>query len=136
MTAKDFHCEILELHDFYGHGRITRREFPGRAGKFAVGGLTAMAILGMTSPDHARARQVAFTTPGIVAEHVTYPSPVGHGEVRGYLVRRVAAGVPYEAHVYPGTNHGFHNDSTPRHDGAAARLAWDRTVAHFRAHLG
>lgn len=39
-------------------------------------------------------------------------------------------------HVYPGTQHGFHNNSTPRYDAAAAKLAWDRTVAHFKQHLG
>ena len=43
--------------------------------------------------------------------------------------------VPYEAHVYPGTQHGFHNNSTPRYNEAAAKLAWERTVAHFRRHL-
>ena len=47
-----------------------------------------------------------------------------------------AAGVPYEAQRYPGTQHGFNNDTTPRFDEAAARLAWGRTVAHFRAALG
>ena len=46
-----------------------------------------------------------------------------------------AAGATYEAHTYPGTQHGFHNNSTPRYVEAAARLAWDRTVAHFRKHL-
>ncbi len=46
-----------------------------------------------------------------------------------------AAGVPHEAHFYPGTQHGFHNNSTPRYQEAAAKLAWDRTVAFFRKHL-
>lgn len=46
-----------------------------------------------------------------------------------------AAGKTYEAHVYPGTGHGFHNDSTPRYDEAAATLAWERTLAWFRRHL-
>jgi carboxymethylenebutenolidase len=45
------------------------------------------------------------------------------------------AGVRHEAHVYPGTLHGFHNNSTPRYQEAAAKLAWERTVAHFRRHL-
>ena len=44
-------------------------------------------------------------------------------------------GVKFEAHEYPGTNHGFHNDTTPRYDEAAAALAWQRTVAFFRATL-
>jgi len=46
-----------------------------------------------------------------------------------------AAGVSYQIHVYPGTQHGFHNNSTPRYDEAAAKLSWDRTIAHFRKHL-
>lgn len=291
LTAKDFPQELLELYDFYAHGRITKREFLDRAGKFAVGGMTASVLLGLLSPDYALAQQVAFTDPDIVAEYITYPSPNGHGEVRGYLVRpskatapvpgvvvvhenrglnpyiedvarrlakagfvalapdgltsvggypgndekgrelqrqvdptklmndffaaieflddnelttdkvgiigfcygggvsnaaavaypELAAAVPfygrqvpaedvpkinaplllhfaehddnvnagwpayeaalkqhgktYEAHVYPGTNHGFHNDSTPRYDEAAAELAWERTIDWFKRHL-
>lgn len=292
MTAKDFHPELLELYDYYAHGRITKREFLDRAGKFAVGGLTAAAILGMMSPDYALAEQVSFNDPDIMGEYVMYPSPEGHGEVRGYLVRPAAAtgklpavvvvhenrglnpyiedvarrlakagflalapdglssvggypgnddkgrelqssvdgtklmndffaavewlmthegstgrvgitgfcygggvanaaavafpelgaavpfygrqpapedvarikapllihyaeldsginegwpayeaalkaaGTRYEAFIYPGVNHGFHNDSTPRYDEAAAELAWERTVAFFKAELG
>jgi carboxymethylenebutenolidase len=292
MTAKDFSPELLELYDFYAHGRITKREFLDRAGKFAVGGVTAMAILGMMGPNYALAEQVSFNDPEIVGEYVMYPSPNGHGEVRGYLVRpaaatgklpavvvvhenrglnpyiedvarrlakagfialapdgltsvggypgndeagrelqskvdpeklmndffaaiewlmaheattgkvgitgfcygggvanaaavaypelggavpfygrqpaaadvvkikapllihyaeldeRVNAGWPeyetalkaagtrYEAFIYEGVNHGFHNDSTPRYDEAAANLAWDRTLAFFKANLG
>ncbi len=41
----------------------------------------------------------------------------------------------YEMHSYPGTRHGFHNNSTPRYDEAAADLAWQRTIAFFRKHL-
>jgi carboxymethylenebutenolidase len=43
--------------------------------------------------------------------------------------------VRYQAFFYPGTNHGFHNDTTPRYDEAAAKLAWSRTVAFFKEHL-
>ncbi len=46
-----------------------------------------------------------------------------------------ANGKTYTAHVYPGANHGFHNDTTPRYDEAAAKLAWERTVAFFEEHL-
>jgi carboxymethylenebutenolidase len=46
-----------------------------------------------------------------------------------------ANGVRYEAHIYPGTYHGFHNDSTPRYDGAAARLAWQRSIDFFNKYL-
>ncbi|WP_411889994.1 YghX family hydrolase [Yoonia sp. SDW83-1] len=291
MTAKDFDQELLDLYDFYAHGKITKREFLDRAGKFAVGGVTAAALLTMLSPDYALAQQVSFNDPDIVPEYITYPSPNGHGEVRGYLVkpanatgplpavlvvhenrglnpyiedvaRRVAkagfmalapdgltsvggypgndaegrdlqrtvdgtklmndffagfehlmtrddstgkvgavgfcygggvcnalavaypemaASVPFygrqaaaadvpkieaplllhfaalddrinagwpdyeaaliandkvfEAHIYPDVNHGFHNDSTPRYDEAAAELAWERTIAWFNTHL-
>jgi carboxymethylenebutenolidase len=41
------------------------------------------------------------------------------------------AGVRFTAHIYPGANHGFHNDTTPRYDDAAARLAWSRTIEFF-----
>ncbi len=46
-----------------------------------------------------------------------------------------AANVTYERHLYPGTQHGFHNDTTPRYDAAAAKLAWERTVAFFGRHV-
>lgn len=291
LTANDFHPELLELYDGYVHGRVSRRDFLDRAAKFAVGGLTAAAILASLSPDYALAQQISFTDPDIVAQYIRYPSPNGHGEVRAYLVRpakatgpvpgivvvhenrglnpyiedvarrvakagfvalapdglssvggypgndergrelqqqvnpqklmndffaaieylraselatgkvgitgfcygggvanaaavaypELAAAVPfygrqakpedvtriqaplllhfaetdanvnatwpayeaalkaagktYEAHVYPGTSHGFHNDSTPRYDEAAAKLAWDRTIAWFQRYL-
>ena len=46
-----------------------------------------------------------------------------------------ANGIKYESYVYPGTNHGFHNDTTPRFDEAAAKLAWQRTIDHFNKTL-
>ena len=46
-----------------------------------------------------------------------------------------AAKANYQIHVYPGTQHGFHNNSTPRYVEAAAKLSWERTVAHFKKHL-
>ena len=46
-----------------------------------------------------------------------------------------AANVRYERHLYPGTQHGFNNDTTPRFNADAAKLAWERTVAHFNSHL-
>jgi carboxymethylenebutenolidase len=46
-----------------------------------------------------------------------------------------AHGVRYQMYMYPGTNHGFHNDTTPRYDEAAAKLAWSRTIAFFKENL-
>ncbi len=291
LTAQDFPPALLELYDFYVHGKITRRDFLDAAARYAVGGLTAAGLLASLSPNYAWAKQVEFTDPDIVPEYIQYPSPRGHGQVRGYLVRPAkasgpvpgvvvvhenrglnpyiedvarrlgkagfvalapdglssvggypgnddkgrelqqkvdpqklmndffaavefllkselttdkigitgfcygggvsnaaavaypelsaavpfygrqadaasverikapllihyaendprinegwpayeqalkAAGKQYEAHFYPGTHHGFHNDSTPRYDEAAAKLAWDRTLAWFRRYL-
>jgi len=87
LTAKDFDPKLLELYDFYAHGMITRRQFLDRAAKYTAAGVTAAAVLGVMSPDYALAEQVSFNDPDIVAEYITYPSPNGHGEVRGYLVR-------------------------------------------------
>lgn len=290
LTAKDFAPELLELYDYYAHGKITKREFMERAGAFTAG-VSALSVLSMMMPNYAMAEQVSFNDPDVVGDYVTYPSPDGHGEVRGYLVRPAgatgkvpgvvvvhenrglnpyiedvarrlakagfvalapdgltsvggypgndeagrelqskvdpvklmndffaavdwlkaheattekvgitgfcygggvanaaavafpdlggavpfygrqpapedvskikapllihyaeldtrinegwpayeaalkAAGTSYEAFIYPGVNHGFHNDSTPRYDEAAADLAWERTVAFFKANL-
>jgi carboxymethylenebutenolidase len=46
-----------------------------------------------------------------------------------------AAGVDHQVHTYPGTQHGFHNNSTPRFNEAAAKLSWDRTISHFKKFL-
>jgi len=291
LTAKDFAPELLELYDYYAHGRIDRREFLDRAAAFAFAGMTAGALLASLSPNYALAEQVSFTDPDIIADYVLYPSPKGHGQVRGYLVRSAkaqgkvpgvvvvhenrglnpyiedvarrlakagfvalapdgltsvggypgnddegrelqekvnpeklmndffaaiewlmkqdittgkvgitgfcygggvanaaavaypelgaavpfygrqadakdvprikaplllhygeldtrinegwpayeqalkAAGKTYEAYFYPGANHGFHNDSTPRYDETAANLAWERSLAWFRRYL-
>ena len=46
-----------------------------------------------------------------------------------------ATGLPYQAYIYEGTQHGFHNNSTPRYHEVSAKLAWERTVAFFRTNL-
>ena len=291
LTAQDFPPELLELYDFYVHGHINRREFLDRAARLTLGGIAVGTLVGALLPDYALAVQVPASDPDITAEYVHYPSPNGHGQVRGYLVRpakatgklpavvvvhenrglnpyiedvarRVAkagfialapdglssvggypgdddkgrelqqgvdpeklmndffaaiewlmkhdastgkvgivgfcygggvanaaavaypelgaavsfygrqprsedvprikapvqihygeldtrinegwpayeqalkaAGATYEAFIYAGANHGFHNDSTPRYDEADAKLAWDRTIGWFRRYL-
>jgi carboxymethylenebutenolidase len=52
-----------------------------------------------------------------------------------YEAELKAYGVKYQMFMYAGTNHGFHNDTTPRYDEAAAKLAWSRTVAFFKENL-
>lgn len=107
MTAADFDQELLDLYDYYAHGKITKREFLDRAGKFAVGAVTAGALLNMLSPNYALAEQVSFNDPDIVAEYITYPSPNGHGEVRGYLVKPANATGPLPAVVVVHENRGL-----------------------------
>lgn len=53
----------------------------------------------------------------------------------GYEQALKANNVSYEMHTYPGTQHGFHNNSTPRYDEKAAKLAWERTLAAFKKYL-
>ena len=289
--ASDFPPDVLKLFDGYIHGAITRRDFLDRAGKYAVGGASAAAMLESLTPNYALGQQVAKDDARIKTEYLTYASPQGTGTVRGYFARpaqatgklpgvlvihenrglnphiedvtrrlalenfvafapdaltplggypgdeekatqlfsqldagkrsedlftaagvlkarpectgkigavgfcfggttvnalavripdlaaavpfyggqpsaadtakikapllihyaalddRINAGWPaYEAalkannvkyvmHMYPGTNHGFHNDTTPRYDQAAAKLAWSRTIAFFKENL-
>ncbi len=288
--ATDYPQEVLDLFDGYVHGSMNRREFLDRAGKYAIGGFSAAAMLESLKPNFAWAQQVPADDKRIRTERVDYQSPQGSGNMRGYLARPakggkypavlvihenrglnpyiedvarrlatenyvafapdalapvggypgdedkaremfakldakkrfedlyagagvikgrpdfsgklgtvgfcfgglvvnqiavrmpdLAAGVPfygrqvsaadaakikaplllhfaehddnvnktwpafesalkehgvkYQAHVYPGTNHGFHNDTTPRYDEAAAKLAWSRTLAFFKEHL-
>jgi carboxymethylenebutenolidase len=48
---------------------------------------------------------------------------------------KAAGNKTYEAHTYPNTQHGFNNDTTPRYDPEAAKLAWSRTLAFFKKNL-
>lgn len=91
-TANDFDQELLDLFDGYVHGIIERREFLERAGKFAVGGVSAAMLLEALSPDYALAKQVEETDPRISGEMIEYSSPKGHGSVKGYLVRPAGGG--------------------------------------------
>lgn len=291
MKATDFPQELLDIYDGYVHGVITKREFLDRAAKFAVGGVTAVALLKALQPTYAWAEQVKADDPRISTERIQYQSPDGNGTITALLAKpagatgklpgvvvvhenrglnpyiedvtrrvavagfvalapdglsplggypgndekgremqsqidpaklmedffaayefllahdettdkvgcvgfcygggvcnalavaypKLAASVPfygrqppaadvpkieaplllhyagldtrinegwpayeaalkannktYEAHIYEGVNHGFHNDTTPRYDEEAATLAWTRTVDFFKANL-
>jgi carboxymethylenebutenolidase len=289
--AGDYPQEVLDLFDGYVHGRMNRRDFLDRAAKYAVGGMTAAAMLDSLRPNFAWAQQVAKDDARIRVEYLDYPSPQGSDKMRGYFARPAKAagklpgvlvihenrglnpyiedvarrlavegyvafapdaltpvggypgdedkarelfakqdgkkriedlvagagvlkarpessgkigtvgfcfgggicnllavrlpdlaasvpfygvqapatdvpkikapllihyaenderinagwpayeaalkanGVKYQTHFYPGTQHGFHNDTTPRYDEAAAKLAWSRTLAFFKERL-
>ena len=291
LTAADFDQELLILFDAYVHGDLDRRGFLDRAGKFAVGGMTAAGLLAALSPNFAAAQMVPKDDARLKTEVVEVPSPSGYGTIKAYvakpanatgtlpsvlvvhenrglnphiedITRRIAldgylalapdaltplggypgdedkarslfatldqtktrqdmlaaaatlkaradsngrvgvvgfcygggiahmlstqlpdlaaavpyygnhppvedaakvkapllihfaavderinaawpayeaalkaAGARYTAHLYPGTQHGFNNDTTPRFDAAAAKLSWDRTMAFFKERL-
>jgi carboxymethylenebutenolidase len=54
----------------------------------------------------------------------------------GFEAALKAAGAEFEMHTYPGTKHGFHNNSTPRDNADQAKLALQRTIAFFETNLG
>jgi len=85
--AQDFDQELLNLYDDYAHGRMDRREFARRAAAFAVGGITAEALIERLSPNYALAQQVAPGDARIHTEYVTYDSPKGGGKIKGLLAR-------------------------------------------------
>jgi carboxymethylenebutenolidase len=85
--ASDFPQELLDLFDGYVHGRLSRRGFLNGAQKFAVGGVTAMALFEMLRPNYAWAIQVPPDDKRIKSETATVDSPQGNGSIKGYLVR-------------------------------------------------
>jgi carboxymethylenebutenolidase len=89
--ASDYPQEILDLFDGYVHGNISRREFLNGAGKFAIGGLTAAAILESLRPNYAWAQQVAKDDARIRTEYRNYPAPGGTGTMRAYFAAPAAA---------------------------------------------
>ncbi len=78
---------VLELYNEYAHGRIDRREFVRKVNMLAIGGVSATALIESVMPQYAKAQTVLFTDPRIRAEYVEYPSSLGSGTMRGYLVR-------------------------------------------------
>ncbi len=80
----------------------------------------------------------AAATPAIKAPlllHFAEQDAQINGMWPAFEERLKSAGAAYDARIYPGTQHGFHNNSTPRYQEAAAKLAWERTVAFFKQHL-
>jgi carboxymethylenebutenolidase len=84
--ASEFPQELLNLFDGYVHGGMSRREFLDGAQVFAVGGVTAAALLNMLKPNYAWAVQVPADDKRIRAEYAAVASPRGNGSIKGYLV--------------------------------------------------
>lgn len=125
--ASDFDPELLSLFHKYIHGGISRREFLDGAAKFAVGGLSAMALWEMLRPHYAWAQQVPKDDKRIRTEYTMYPSPKGNssnGQMRG-LLARPAAGEKFPVVLVVHENRGLN----PYIEDVARRLA----VAGFMA---
>ncbi len=110
---------------------------------FCFGGYVSN-MLAATLPKVVDAAVPFYGTPaksGI--EHIEAPLMLQFAELDervnatwpGYEAALKANGVDYQAFVYPGVHHGFHNDSTARYNEAAAELAWSRAVTFFKQHL-
>jgi carboxymethylenebutenolidase len=87
----DIPAEAVDLYTRYIHGEVSRRDFFGGVSRFAVGGLTATAIVEALMPNYALGQQVSKTDERITASYETVPSPDGNGFIRGYLVRPFGA---------------------------------------------
>ena len=124
MKATDFPKEVLNLFDEYVHGGISRREFMEGAQKYAVGGMTAVALFEALKPNYALAMEVQPDDKRIKGEEVTVPSPQGNGSIKGYLVRPANA-TKLPAIVVVHENRGLN----PYIEDVARRLA----VANFIA---
>jgi carboxymethylenebutenolidase len=123
--ASDFPPEVLKLFDGYVHGMISRRDFLDGAAKFAVGGFTAAAMLESLRPNYAFAQQVAKDDARIKTEYLTYPSPQGSGNMRGYFARPANAGGKLPGVVVIHENRGLN----PYIEDVARRVALENYVA-------
>lgn len=124
-NASDFDPELLGLFDKYVHGQIDRRGFLEKAGRFAVGGVTAAGLLQALSPNFAHAVQVPPSDPRIKAEYVEFASPQGYGKARGYLVRPAKASGPLPTVLVVHENRGLN----PHIEDIARRVALDNFIA-------
>jgi carboxymethylenebutenolidase len=124
LTAADFDPEVLKLFDGYVHGRVSRRDFLVRAGRYAAGGTTAATLLAQLSPSFA-APLVAPADARLKTTYVDFPSPQGYGKVRGYLAEPAQAKGKLPTILVVHENRGLN----PHIEDIARRVALDGYVA-------
>ena len=124
--ASDYPQELLDLFHEYQHGDITRRDFLDRAKKFAIGGVTAVALWESLKPNYAWAEQVQKDDKRIKVGYETVPSPEGNGSIKGYFARPATASGKLPAVLVIHENRGLN----PYVEDVARRLA----VANFVAY--
>jgi carboxymethylenebutenolidase len=124
-TAHDFDQELLILFDAYVHGIIDRRGFLDKAGRFAVGGVTAAMLLDQLSPKFLEAQVIKPEDARIKTAHVEYDSPKGYGKMRGYLAEPAKPAGKLPAVLVVHENRGLN----PHIEDIARRLAVDNFVA-------
>jgi len=123
--ASDFDQELLNLFDQYVHGQLDRRGFLDRAGKFAVGGMTAGMLLDALNPKFAEAQQVPKDDKRLKTETIEFPSPQGSGKMRGYLARPANASGKLPSILVIHENRGLN----PHIEDITRRLALDNFMA-------
>jgi carboxymethylenebutenolidase len=124
-TAIDYDPELLALFDMYVHGGVNRRQFLDRAQRFAVGGVTAAALLESLSPNYAEGQQIAPDDSRLRTEYVEYDSPQGYGKVKGLLARPAGSSGKLPGVVVIHENRGLnpHIEDVARRAGLAGYLA-------------
>ena len=125
-NASDYPQELLDIFHEYQHGDISRRDFMERIQKFAVGGVTAVAIYESLKPNYAWAQQVPKDDARIKTSVETVQSPQGNGTIKGLLARPANASGKVPAVIVIHENRGLN----PYVEDVARRFA----VANFIAY--
>jgi carboxymethylenebutenolidase len=123
--ASDYPQEVLDLFHEYQHGDMSRRDFMEKLQKFAVGGVTALAIYESLKPNYAWAQQVKTDDPRIKSSRETVPSPEGNGHINGYFVHP-ASGSKFPGVIVIHENRGLN----PYIEDVARRFALAGYVAY------
>ena len=124
LTSSDFDPEVLKLFDGYVHGRLSRRDFLSRAGRYAAGGVTAATLLAQLSPSFA-APLVAPADARLKTSYEEFPSPQGYGKLRGYLAMPANARGKLPVILVVHENRGLN----PHIEDIARRVALDGYIA-------